>query len=131
MLLKKGLLVFAFVTVITIALLYGVSPHWFFSTFLMDSQAPNIDQSHILRAVMMLYIALGLFWLYCAFNSKFLDVGIIVLTLFCGGLVAGRILSVIIDGLPSPILIIYIVMEFSMIPVCIWILRREKTDSLD
>ncbi|SDL37547.1 protein of unknown function [Maridesulfovibrio ferrireducens] len=131
MILKKGVLVFSFVTITTIALLYGVSPQWFFSTFLVDSQIPNIDQSHILRAVMMLYIALGLFWLYCAFSSKFRDAGIIVLALFCGGLVAGRILSVIIDGLPSPILIVYILIEFSMVPVCIWLLKREKAESID
>jgi hypothetical protein len=54
--LKKVLLVFSFFTICIIALLYGVSPSWFFSTFLVDSQAPSIDQSHILRAVMMLYI---------------------------------------------------------------------------
>ena len=73
---------------------------------------------------MMLYITLGLFWLYCAFSVNFRDAGIIVLALFCGGLVAGRILSVIIDGMPSPILILYIFMELSLVPVCIWLLRR-------
>ena len=61
--LKKVLLVLSFVTVCVIALLYGISPQWFFDTFLVTSQKPSIDQSHILRAVMMLYVALGLFWL--------------------------------------------------------------------
>lgn len=124
--LKKILLVLSFVTICVIALLYGVSPQWFFETFLVNSQAPSIDQSHILRAVMMLYMALGLFWLYCAFSDKYRDAGIIVLSVFCGGLVAGRILSVIIDGMPSPILILYIFMELSLVPVCIWILRRDS-----
>jgi len=126
MILKKGLLIISFITISVIALLYGVSPQWFFQTLLVDSQVPNVDQSHILRAVMMLYITLGLFWLYCAFSAKFRDVGIIVLALFCGGLVAGRILSVIIDGQPSPILILYIFMELSLVPVCIWLLRRGE-----
>ena len=122
--LKKGLLILAFVTICTIALLYGVSPQWFFKTFLVDSQNPSIDQSHILRAVMMLYIALGLFWLYSAFSDKFRDAGLVVLAVFCGGLVTGRILSVIVDGLPSPLLSVYIFMELSLVPVCIWLLRR-------
>lgn len=122
--LKKGVLIFSFITITIIALLYGVSPQWFFSTLLVNAQVPNIDQSHILRAVMMLYIALGLFWLYSAFNDKFRDAGIIVLALFCGGLVTGRILSVLVDGQPSPILILYIFMELSLVPVCIWLLRR-------
>lgn len=124
MMLKKGVLIFSFITITIIALLYGVSPQWFFSTLLVNAQVPNIDQSHILRAVMMLYIALGLFWLYSAFNDKFRDAGIIVLALFCGGLVTGRILSVLVDGQPSPILILYIFMELSLVPVCIWLLRR-------
>ena len=124
--LKKALLVFSFLTVCTIALLYGVSPGWFFSIFLVNSQPPSIDQSHILRAVMMLYIGLGLFWLYSAFSQKYRDIGIVVLCIFCGGLVTGRILSVIIDGIPSFLLVIYIFIELSMVPICIWILRRGK-----
>jgi len=124
--LKKVLLVLSFVTVCVIALLYGISPQWFFDTFLVTSQKPSIDQSHILRAVMMLYVALGFFWLYCAFSDRYRDAGIIVLAVFCGGLVAGRILSVIVDGIPSPILILYIFMELSLVPVCIWLMRRDN-----
>ena len=125
MVLKKGLLIFSFVTISLIALLYGVSPEWFFSAFLIDSQPPNIDQSHLLRAVMMLYIGLGLFWLWSAFSDKYRDAGVLVLCIFCGGLVAGRILSVVVDGVPSPILLLYIAMELGMVPVCIWLLRRS------
>ena len=124
--LKKVLLILSFVTICIIALLYGISPQWFFDTFLLTSQDPSIDQSHILRAVMRLYIALGFFWLYCAFSDKYRDSGIIVLAVFCGGLVAGRILSVIVDGIPSPILILYIFMELSLVPVCIWLMRRDN-----
>lgn len=124
--LKKGVLVFAFVTICIIALLYGISPQWFFETFLVDSKNPSIDQSHILRAVMMLYIALGLFWLYSAFSDKYRDAGLVVLAVFCGGLVTGRILSVIVDGTPSPLLSVYIFMELSLVPVCIWLLRRDN-----
>ena len=124
MALKKWFLIFAFFAICIIALLYGVSPEWFFNTFLIDSETPNTDQSHILRAVMMLYIALGLFWLWCAFSEKYRDAGILVICIFCSGLVTGRILSVIIDGMPSPLLIIYIFMELILVPVSIWMLRR-------
>ena len=124
--LKKGLLILSFFTICVIALLYGVSPEWFFETFLLDSQVPTVDQSHILRAVMVLYIALGLFWLWCAFSDKYRDAGVLVLCIFCGGLVVGRILSVIVDGVPSPLLVLYIFMELSLVPVCIWLLRRPN-----
>lgn len=124
MILKRALLVFAFFTVSVIALLYGVSPEWFYATFLVDSQPPGVDQSHILRAVMTLYMTLGLFWLGSAFSDKYRDAGVLVLCLFCGGLVAGRILSVVVDGTPSPVLVVYIAMELSLVPVCLWLLRR-------
>lgn len=125
MTLKKGLLVFSFATICAIALIYGISPQWFFETLLADSRELSVDQSHILRAVMMLYIALGLFWLFCAFSDRYRDAGIIVLAVFCGGLVAGRILSVIVDGIPSPVLILYIFMELSLVPICIWLLKHD------
>jgi hypothetical protein len=73
----------------------------------VTSQNPSIDKSHILGAVMMLYVALGLFWLYCAFSDRYRDAGIVVIAVFCDGLVAGRILSVIVDGILSPIGTIY------------------------
>jgi len=123
--LKKGLLVFSFMTISVIGLLYGVSPGWFYESFLVNSPAPGIDQSHIMRAVMMLYLGLGLFWLYSAFSDKYRDAGIVVLGVFCAGLVSGRILSVVVDGTPSPILILYIVMELGLVPVCIWLLKRD------
>ena len=123
--LKKGLLILAFVTICVIGLLYGVSPQWFFENLLANSQAPSIDQTHIMRAVMMLYIALGLFWLYSAFSDKYRDAGIVVLGVFCAGLVTGRIISVVVDGTPSPVLILYIVMELSLVPICIWLLKRD------
>ena len=125
MLLKKGLLILSFLTISVIAFLYGISPPWFFDTMLVDAPAPNTDQSHILRAVMTLYLALGLFWLYCAFSDSLRDAGIIVLAIFCGGLVIGRILSVMVDGMPSPILLVYIGMELGLVPICLWVLRRD------
>lgn len=124
---KKALLVISFGTISVIGLLYGVTPEWFFKTFLIDSEAPSIDQSHILRAVMMLYLGLGGFWLYCAFSDKYRDAGIIVLAIFCGGLVSGRILSILVDGKPSPILLLYVGMELGIVPVCIWLLKRGRS----
>jgi hypothetical protein len=64
--------------------------------------------------------------IYCAFSDRYRDAGIIVIPVFCAGLVAGRILSVIVDGILSPILILYIFMELSLVPVCIWLMRRDN-----
>ncbi|MGB0259078.1 MAG: DUF4345 domain-containing protein [Coraliomargarita sp.] len=121
--LKKPALILSCLTISVIACLYGIAPSWFFGTFL-GQDSISIDQAHILRAVTTLYLSLGLFWLYCAFREDYQDVGILLLAIFCGGLVIGRILSVFMDGMPSPILLVYIAMELGLVPVCLWLLKK-------
>ncbi|MGY6276999.1 DUF4345 domain-containing protein [Methylomonas sp. MgM2] len=117
---KKAFLIFAFAMVSIIALLYGVSPQWFTRTFL---DMPQLDSNiaHILRAVMGLYLALGIFWLYAAFNERYRNVAVLTTAIFAGGLVFGRILSLFIEGQPAPLLIFYIGAEFLLTPIALWI----------
>jgi len=119
---KKVFLIFTFFTVAIIALLYGVSPQWFAETFLGVTDL-DLNIAHILRAVMGLYIALGLFWLVAAFSDKYRNTAVLTTVLFAGGLVTGRIISFFADGQPSPLLMLYIVMEFLLVPIAIWIFR--------
>lgn len=123
--LKKSCLIVAFFTILTIGGAYGLSPAWFAQTFLAQPEV-SVDQAHIFRAVMTLYFALGGLWLYCAFKPELQNSGLVVLALFCGGLVVGRVVSVVIDGLPSPILLLYIGMEFGLIPVCLWLIKQPS-----
>lgn len=120
---KQAYLIFAFVAVSIIALLYGVSPDWFARTFL-DVDALDADLAHILRAVMGLYIALGLFWLYAAFHPYLRDAAILMTIVFCAGLVSGRLISLVADGQPAPLLLLYVAMEFSLVPIGLWVFRR-------
>ena len=122
MIIKKYFLIFAFVAVGIIALLYGVSPQWFAQTFL-DVPVLSLDIAHILRAVMCLYLALGLFWLYGAFNDAYRNFAVLTIIIFSGGLVTGRIISIFADGQPSGILTLYIVMEFVLVPVAYWVFK--------
>lgn len=120
---KKYYLIFAFVAVAIIALLYGVSPDWFARVFL-DEQQLDADIAHILRAVMGLYIALGLFWLYAAFQSAYRNVAVLTTIVFCAGLVSGRLISLVADGRPAPLLLLYVAMEFALIPIGYWVFRQ-------
>ena len=122
---KRYYLVFAFVAVLLIALLYGVSPQWFARTFLNVPVIP-LDFAHILRAVMCLYLALGLFWLFSAFSDKYRNAAVLTTVIFSGGLVTGRIISYFADGQPSPILMVYIAMEATLIPIGIWVFRLPE-----
>ena len=125
MMIKKYYLIVAFAAVSVIALLYGVSPHWFAYTFLDAPEIP-LDFAHILRAVMCLYLALGLFWLFSAFSVKYRNTAILTTIIFSGGLVIGRIISLFVDGQPSQILQLYIAMELVLVPVAYWIFRLPE-----
>ncbi len=122
---KKFYLIFAALAVSVIALLYGVSPDRFARTFLGVSPL-GTDLAHILRAVMGLYLALGLFWLYAAFNAAYRNAAVLTTVVFCAGLVSGRLISLVADGRPAPLLLLYVVMELSLIPLGLWVLRRPE-----
>ena len=122
---KKYFLMIAFVAVSIIALLYGVSPRWFAQTFLNMPEMP-LDFAHILRAVMCLYLALGLFWLFSAFSDKYRNAAVLTTVVFAGGLLTGRLISLFADGQPSPILVVYIALEFVLVPIAVWVFRLPE-----
>jgi len=115
----------AFAMVSVIALLYGISPVWFAHTFLGMNDL-SIDLAHILRAMMCLYIGLGIFWLYSAFNDKHRSTAILTTIVFAGGLVTGRVISLALDGPPSALLIFYGVLEITLVPIACWIFMRSE-----
>jgi len=122
---KKAFLIGAFVAVTIIALLYAVSPTWFAATLLGVTDL-NLNFAHILRAIGGLYLALAAFWLYAAFNDKYRDAALLTTILFAGGLAAGRCVSLILDGQPAPVLLIYLAMEFAVVLVAYWVFRLPE-----
>ena len=123
--LKKAFLVLAAALVSIIALLYGVNPAWFAGTFL-GADDLGVNVAHILRAVMCLYLALGVFWLVSAFNDRLRDPAILTVLVFAGGLFIGRMLSFATDGQPAPLLIVYAGLELLVVPVAAWLYTRPK-----
>src|SRR5262245_14631866 len=111
---KKAYLTFAFAAVTIFALMYGISPTWYAATFLgITDLSPNI--AHILRAVTGLYLALAAFWLYSAFNEKYRNAAVLTTILFAVGLAAGRSVSLIVDGQPAPLLLLYGAAELAVV----------------
>jgi Domain of unknown function (DUF4345) len=122
---KKYFLILAFFMVSIIALIYGVAPQWFASTFLGVAEL-DLDFAHILRAVMGLYLALGLFWLYSAFSDKYRNMAVMTTVIFAGGLAVGRIISFFADGQPSLLLVLYTVLEFVLVPIAYWVFKHPE-----
>jgi hypothetical protein len=121
--LKTAFLIFSFAAVATFGLLYGVSPSWYAATFLgITDLNPNF--AHILRATMGLFLALAAFWLYAAFNDRYKDAALLTALVFAGGLAAGRILSLVADGHPAPVLLFYLAAELAVVLIGTWIFRH-------
>jgi hypothetical protein len=122
---KQAFLILAFVMVSTIALLYGVSPQWFARTFLGVVDL-NLNVAHILRAVMGLYLGLGLFWLFAVSSAKHRNTAVLTTVVFAAGLVSGRMVSLVADGIPSPLLVFYTIIELALVPVAYWVYRLPE-----
>ena len=93
-----------------IALSYGLIPQKSLS-YLFDITVSDPNSIHIFRAVMGLYLALIIFWLIGAFKVQVRQAAFYSLIVFMFGLAAGRILSLIIDGMPHWLLAVYLVLE--------------------
>ena len=119
---KQSYLILAFVVVSLIASLYGVSPQWFARTCLGVGDL-NVNVAHILRAVMGLYLGLGLFWLFAASSAAHRNTAVLTTAIFAAGLVCGRIVSLVVDGIPSPLLVFYTIIELALVPVAYWVYR--------
>ena len=117
---KQAYLVLASIVVAVIALMYGLSPQWFAQSFL-GVRDLDVNLAHILRAVMGLYVGFGLFWLFSALSSRHSNTAVLTTFIFAAGLVSGRIISLVADGLPSPLLVGYTVAELTLLPVAYWV----------
>ncbi len=120
--LKQYFLIFASFAVTVIGLLYGISPQWFARTFFGISEI-DLNIAHILRAIMGLYLALAVFWLYSAFSNRHRSTAVLTCVVFAGGLFIGRLISYFADGQPKPLLVLYIVLELALIPLAFWIFK--------
>jgi hypothetical protein len=98
---------------IVVALSYGVAPAAVLPKAL-DLSVEGTDLTHIFRAYMGLYLGMIVLWVVGAFRSSFTRAAVIAEVLFmCGGAL-GRVLSIIVDGVPSVLLLGYTVVEIAM-----------------
>ena len=107
-----------------IALSYGLVPQKSLR-YLFDISVSDTNTIHIFRAVMCLYFALILFWIIGMFKVQLRQAALYSLIVFMLGLAAGRILSIIIDGIPHWILIVYLILEISFGTLGILLVKKS------
>lgn len=103
-------LLLAAVGLTPIALSYGFMPQASMG-YLFNIDASDVNSTHVFRSIMGLYLALAIFWLIGARNKSLTRPALWSLTIFMLGLGAGRVLSIVIDGIPHPLLVTYLVLE--------------------
>lgn len=108
---------------IPIALSYGVVPSTSMA-YLFDVDVTHVDGRHILRAVMGLYLAMVVFWVLGATVKSLRLPALCSLAVFMLGLAGGRVLSLVVDGMPSPLLVVYLCLEVGFGVVGMILIRR-------
>ena len=109
----RAYLLFSAAGLFVIALSYGVAPQAVLPR-LLDLTVETTDLTHIFRALMGLYLGMIALWILGAFRSSFTRTAVIAEVAFMFGLAFGRVLSILVDGVPSALLIVYTVLEIAM-----------------
>jgi len=106
-------LIFSAAGLSAVALSYGVAPAAVLPKVL-DLTVEGTDLTHIFRAIMGLYLGMIALWVLGAFWSKFTRAAVIAEIAFMFGLALGRVLSIILDGVPSVLLVGYTIAEIAL-----------------
>jgi hypothetical protein len=103
-------LIFCAVGLVPIALGYGAKPSASLD-MLFGITVDTTNLTHIMRAVMGLYFGMVVIWVWGAFKKQMTAPALVSCAVFMLGLAAGRILSIIVDGIPHWLLVVYAVLE--------------------
>ena len=108
---------------IPVALTYGLQPSSSLGR-LFDVSVANVNGTHIFRAVMGLYLALVVFLIIGAYRAEVRQAALYSLVVFMLGLAAGRTLSLVVDGMPHWLLVVYLAVELGLGMVGLALLRK-------
>lgn len=89
-------LIISAVIVIPVSLIYGFDPELQFEIY-----PKTLDEHNFLKAIMGVYIAFSILWVLTIFNEKYLKTALISNMIFMFGLGFGRVLSILLDGIPT------------------------------
>jgi hypothetical protein len=122
---SRAFLIFCAVGLVPIALGYGAKPTSSLD-FLFGITVDSTNLAHIMRAVMGLYFGMVVLWFWGAVKNQMTAPALVSCAIFMLGLAAGRILSIILDGMPHWLLVVYAVLEIVLGLGAIAIYRGEQ-----
>ena len=121
----KLFLLVAGVFLFPVALTYGVDPAATLPKF-MNFTVEGTDLTHIFRALSFLYLGMVTFCIIAAFTPEWRYVAVIWAVFFAYSLAIGRILSMVVDGMPSGMLLFFLAVELIVGTVGLLLLNRER-----
>jgi hypothetical protein len=89
-------LIISVLIVIPVSFVYGFNPD---SQF--DIHLNTIDELNFFKAIMGLYIGFSILWISGIFKASYLKLALVSNIIFMLGLGFGRLLSLILDGIPT------------------------------
>ena len=121
-------LILSAVGVFPIALVYGAYPS-ISLPFFYDIEITNNNLANVFRATMGIYIAFNIFWISGALIQSMRIGALWSLFVFYIGAGSGRFLSIVIDGTPDTIFIIYLILEIVGAAISYWLIRGIRNNS--
>ncbi|MCU0328631.1 MAG: DUF4345 domain-containing protein [Chitinophagales bacterium] len=88
---------------------YGVNPNFYPNLFGYEINNPNAF--HVFKAFNGLYLAFSGFWIFSVFKSELKKSAILLMMVVMMGLIIGRIWSLITEGKPHWLLLVYLGLE--------------------
>ena len=119
-------LIFSAFGVFPVALAYGAFPS-FSLPLLYNIEITSNNLSNVFRAIMGLYVAFNIFWVIGALNLSLRLSALWSLLIFYTGAGAGRVLSIVLDGSPDMIFILYLSLEIFGSAISFWLIKGFKS----
>ncbi|MEP2059215.1 MAG: DUF4345 domain-containing protein [Maribacter litoralis] len=117
-------LLFSGIIVIIAGIVYGGHPT-FVMPKLLGFQVVDLELKNMLRALMGIYIGVGVYWLLGAFKTKFWYGATVCNVLFMGGISFGRLVSTLFDGV-SPLFTPALILELLFFAWGLFNLKKYK-----
>ena len=96
--------------------------------FVYNIEIANNNLANIFRAVMGFYLASSIFWIAGALNQALRLAALWSLFIFDIGIGTGRVLSIVLDGMPDSIFLIYLCLEIVGSAIAFWLIKgMQKT----
>lgn len=121
---QKIHLIISVLIVVPVAIIYGFVPDFQFELF-----PKTVDEHNFYKAIMGLYLGFSSLWVLGVFKQEYLKLALVTNLVFMLGLGFGRIISILIDGLPTSGYIFGTFAELFLGFYGVWVLKRLNTST--